>query len=85
MIRLNIHDAKTHLSRYLNQLQPGETIVLCKRNIPIAEIRSLLPKPRRVFGLDKGKFVIPQEFFEPMSEEELALWYDAPINSNGDI
>ena len=84
MARLNIHDAKTHLSRYLNQLKPGETIVLCKRNVPVAEIRSLLPKPRRLFGLDKGKFAIPPEFFEPMPEEELAQWYDAPISSNED-
>jgi antitoxin (DNA-binding transcriptional repressor) of toxin-antitoxin stability system len=86
MIRVNIHDAKTHLSRYLAQVEKGETIVLCKRNTPIAEIR-LLPerRPRRKIGLCKGMFEIPPEFYEPMSDEELALWYDAPILSNGDL
>lgn len=39
MITLNIHEVKTHLSRHLDELQPGEFIVLCKRNRPITEIR----------------------------------------------
>lgn len=41
MIKVNIHEAKTHLSRYLERLSEGERIVLCKRNVPIAEIRPL--------------------------------------------
>jgi antitoxin (DNA-binding transcriptional repressor) of toxin-antitoxin stability system len=68
MIRLNIHEAKTHLSRYLARLREGDSIVLCKRNEPIAEIRAL-PKPRkkpRPIGLAKGKIKIPPSFFEPL-------------------
>ena len=71
MIRLNIHDAKTHLSRYLAKLKTGETIILCKRNEPIAEIRPL-PAPRernRPLGLAKGQFAVPPEFFEPLPDE----------------
>jgi antitoxin (DNA-binding transcriptional repressor) of toxin-antitoxin stability system len=45
MIKLNVHEAKTHISRYLERLAGGETILLCKRNIPIAEIRPL-PRER---------------------------------------
>ena len=58
MIKLNIHEAKTHLSRYLGKLARGETILLCKRNIPIAEIRPLPSdrKTKRPVGLAKGKF-----------------------------
>lgn len=41
MLQLNIHEAKTHLSRYLLALEQAETIILCKRNVPIAEIRPL--------------------------------------------
>ncbi|MBE9543377.1 MAG: type II toxin-antitoxin system Phd/YefM family antitoxin, partial [Proteobacteria bacterium] len=44
MIKLNIHEAKTHLSKYLELVSKGETILLCKRNIPIAEIRSIPQK-----------------------------------------
>lgn len=71
MIRLNIHEAKTHLSRYLAKLRRGETILLCKRNISIAEIRPLPPqrKAKRPIGLAKGKFKVPPDFFEPLPPE----------------
>ena len=73
MIRINIHEAKTHLSEYLGRLADGETILLCRRNVPIAEIRPLpaarkaIPKP----GLWKGRFEVPPSFFEPLPEEML--------------
>ena len=38
MIKLNIHEAKTHLSKYLAKLKAGDRILLCKRNQPVAEI-----------------------------------------------
>ncbi len=73
MIRLNIHEAKTHLSRYLGRLLKGEVIVLCKRNVPIAEIRAM-PPPRtrkRPIGLAKAELTIPDSFFKPLPEETL--------------
>lgn len=76
MIRLNIHEAKTHLSKHLRRLARGETIILCKRNIPIAEIRPL-PQPgraKRPIGLCKGMFEVPPEFFEPLPPDLLALF-----------
>ena len=71
MIRLNIHEAKTHLSRYLKRLANGETIILCKRNVPIAEIRPLPAQgdTLRPVGLAKGQFRIPPEFFEPLPQD----------------
>jgi len=68
MIRLNIHEAKTHLSRYLARLQAGETILLCKRNIPIAEIRAVAEPAQapRPIGLAQGEFEVPGAFFEPL-------------------
>lgn len=71
MIRINIHDAKTHLSRYLQRLLRGESIILCKRNVPIAEIRRL-PSPRtepRPIGGAKGVVSLPAPFFEPLPDE----------------
>jgi prevent-host-death family protein len=76
MIRLNIHQAKTHLSRYLDRVQKGEVIVLCKRNVPIAEIRGLPPtssKPRPL-GFGKGTATLRPEFFEPLPDDELAAF-----------
>jgi antitoxin (DNA-binding transcriptional repressor) of toxin-antitoxin stability system len=76
MIELNIHEAKTHLSRHLEALERGETIVLCRRNQPIAEIRALpkIPAEPRPTGLDKGKFTVGPEFFEPMPDDFLAFF-----------
>jgi antitoxin (DNA-binding transcriptional repressor) of toxin-antitoxin stability system len=70
MIQLNFQEAKTHLSRYLADLAPDEVIVLCKRNVPIAEIRPLPPprREKRRIGVAKGRFTVPPEFFEPLSE-----------------
>jgi antitoxin (DNA-binding transcriptional repressor) of toxin-antitoxin stability system len=71
MIKINVHEAKTHLSRYLERLERGETIILCKRNVPIAEIRPLprLRSSKRPIGLAKGKFRVPSAFFEPLPPE----------------
>ena len=66
--RVNIHDAKTNLSRYLAELTPGGMLVLCNRNQPVAEVRSLrkkaVRKPR--IGAAGGKFAVPDSFFDPM-------------------
>jgi antitoxin (DNA-binding transcriptional repressor) of toxin-antitoxin stability system len=74
--RVNIHDAKTNLSRYLAELTPGETLVLCNRNQPVAELRLLRKKeahkPR--IGAAKaefGEFAVPDSFFEPLPAEIL--------------
>jgi antitoxin (DNA-binding transcriptional repressor) of toxin-antitoxin stability system len=78
MIKLNIHEAKTHLSRYIKRLAKGETITLCKRNVPIAEIRPIPPEKKtpRPIGLAKGTFKIPSEFFKPLPDELIASFYD---------
>jgi len=71
MIKINIHQAKTHLSRYLARLRPGDVIVLCRRNIPIAEIRPLPPARarKRPVGLARGEFSVPASFFTPLPED----------------
>ncbi|HEX4133375.1 MAG TPA: hypothetical protein VHY84_02040 [Bryobacteraceae bacterium] len=73
MNRVNIHDAKTNLSRYLAELTPGETLLLCNRNEPVAEIRLLRGKGTRKprIGVAKGEFVVPDSFFEPLPDEML--------------
>jgi antitoxin (DNA-binding transcriptional repressor) of toxin-antitoxin stability system len=73
MIRLNIHQAKTHLSKYLDRLAKGETIVLCKRNTPVAEIRPLpeARKTKRPIGLARTTLKIPRKFFDPLPDDLL--------------
>ncbi len=78
MIQVNIQQAKTHLSRYVDRVVAGETVVLCRRNQPVAEIRPLRqptaePRP---FGLAKGTFSVPPSFFEPLPDDEIAALED---------
>ncbi len=72
MIRINIAEAKAHLSSHLESVEKGETIVLCRRNVPIAEIRPLSAPPRkqRPVGIDRG-MAVPASFFEPLPDEVL--------------
>ncbi len=75
MIRLNIHEAKTHLSRYLPALEAGETIVLCRRNVPIAEIRPIGRHRRaRTIGTMRGHFAVDERFFEQLPEGVIAAF-----------
>ncbi len=71
MIQLNIHEAKTHLSKYLKRLTEGEVIILCKRNMPVAEIHPIRQPSRspRPVGLAKGEFEVTERFFDPLPDE----------------
>lgn len=82
-ISVNIHEAKTNLSHLLDLIEQGEVVEICRRNVPIAEVKKVenKKKAKRQLGFLKGQVHVPPEFFEPMSEEELALWYDAPFRS----
>lgn len=74
MTKLNIHEAKTHLSRYLHRVQEGETILLCKNGVPVAQIiplsKELRPK-KRLMGLAKGLGKVTDKFFEPLTDDDL--------------
>lgn len=71
--RVNIHDAKTNLSRYLAELTPGEAMLLCNRNKPVAELRLLRTKGvrRPRIGVARGEFEVPDSFFESLPGEIL--------------
>lgn len=79
MISLNVNEIKTHFSNLLAKVGNGETIVVCKRNVPIAEIKpiSALPNKRRPIGL-AGKeypdFQIGDAFFEPLPNDIAAAF-----------
>ena len=75
MIRINIAEAKAHFSRYIESVERGETVTVCRRNVPVAEIRAL-PQPRRDMrpvGIDRG-MEVPADFFEPLPDDLLAAF-----------
>jgi len=71
MIKIDVHEFEAHLCRYLKALEKGETILLCKGDDPVAEIRPLTPRKTRPrpIGLCKGQFELPRSFFEPLPED----------------
>lgn len=78
---VNVHEAKAHLLEYLARVEAGETLLIARRNKPVARLAPVSPEdaaPRtlRPIGLAKGAIRIRPSFFEPMSDEELARWQD---------
>ena len=72
MIRINVHEAKARLSEYLARAEAGERVVICRRNVPVAELSAVRVRTeRRPFGLAKGSFKVPGEFFDPLPDELL--------------
>jgi len=71
---VNVHEAKTHLSRLLERAHRGETIVLAKAGKPYAKLVPLETREPRKPGLLKGKFKLTEAFFEPLPEHELRRW-----------
>lgn len=74
MTTVTIHEAKTNLSRLIAAVEAGEEVVIARGKVPAVRLVPVDKKPKRVPGLLKGKIHIGPEFFEPLSEEELALW-----------
>lgn len=74
---VTIHQAKTHLSRLLQQVEMGEEVVVCRGKLPVAKI---VPSgPSRVARPKVGKatsqrFNIPADAFAPLEDEELKQW-----------
>ncbi|MBV8531932.1 MAG: type II toxin-antitoxin system Phd/YefM family antitoxin [Candidatus Eremiobacteraeota bacterium] len=69
MKTVNMHEAKTNLSRLVQEVRKGKQseIVIAIDGVPAAR---LVPyeKPRRIFGLDRGLFVVPDDFDAPVTE-----------------
>ena len=70
---INVHEAKTHLSRLLERVHAGEEIILAKSGKPYARLVPIRDeKPSRRPGRLRGR--IDERFFEPLPEDELRAW-----------
>ena len=77
---VSVHEAKTHLSRLIEQVLAGGEVVITRNKEPVVRLVREAPlKKKPLLGAMKGQFTVPDSFFEPMSEEELSLWYDGKI------
>ena len=71
---VNVHEAKTQLSRLLAQVEAGEEVVIARRGQPVARLVRCQPKGKRQPDVLKGKITITDAFFDPLPEDELKLW-----------
>ena len=73
MTQVNIHEAKTHLSRLLERAAAGEEIVIAKAGRPIARLTPIGPgaEGRRVLGKDAGLFEVPDDFDASLPDDVL--------------
>jgi prevent-host-death family protein len=73
-VTVNVHEAKTHLSRLLAEVENGAEVIVARNGVPVAKLvairkRPQVPTPNKY----KGQIWIADDFDE-MSEEELKLW-----------
>ena len=74
MVTVNVHEAKTHLSRLLKQVEAGEEVIIARNGKPVALLTPLKRSGKRKPGSMKGLIDIDERFFEPLPPEELAAW-----------
>jgi len=69
---VGVHEAKTHLSRLLADVAAGHEVVITRRG---EEVARLVPPRRRTarrFGVDRGRFVVPDDFDAPLPDDVVA-------------
>lgn len=74
---VTIYQAKTHLSRILQQVEMGEEVVVCRGKQPIARIvpsSCVKPKRPKVGEPTSPRFKIPPDAFAPLGTDELKEW-----------
>lgn len=68
---VGVHEAKTHLSRLLQDVARGEEVEIARRGVVVA--RLVPPRPAvRAFGVDRGRYTVPDDFDAPLPDDVIA-------------
>ena len=76
---VNIHEAKTHLSRLLQRVAAGEEVTIARSGVPVARLVALEPKAKRPLGFARGEIWIADDFDAPLPDDLLAAFYGGEI------
>ena len=78
-MEVNVHEAKTHLSKLLERVALGEEVIIAKSGTPVARLVPFDQEPKtRVFGSAEGEFTVPDDFDKRDPEIE-AMFYDGDL------
>jgi prevent-host-death family protein len=69
---VGVHEAKTHLSRLLEDVAAGEEVVITRRGEVVASLVPARPTSARQLGVDRGRFKVPEDFDAPLADDVLA-------------
>lgn len=67
-----VHEAKTHLSSLLADVEAGEEIVIARGDVPVAKLVPIVRTGQRELGF--VPYAVPDSFHDELPEDELALW-----------
>ena len=73
-MQASVHEAKTNLSKLLEAVARGERVVITRHGIPAAELVAARPTKVKLGGLTEQVSPPPDNFFQPISEEDLRDW-----------
>ncbi len=73
MITVNVHEAKSQLSKLLEAVEAGQEVVIARSGKPVARLVRLAGQPRRLGEL-AGRFTVPADFDAPLPDEVLAAF-----------
>jgi len=69
-MEINVHEAKTHFSKLLERVALGEEVIIAKAGKPVAKlVPAISGRSKFKFGSAKGKFVVPDDFNDPLPKE----------------
>jgi prevent-host-death family protein len=80
-MEVNIHQAKTHLSRLLQRVAAGEEVTIARAGVPIARLVAVVPKPKKIrpLGMDRGRIRIADDFDAPLPDDLLKEFYGGEL------
>jgi prevent-host-death family protein len=75
-MQYTVHQAKTHLSRLLQEVEEGKEVIIARGDKPVARLVAAEPaqKPKRVFGRLAGQGWEAPDAWDPMTDDELREW-----------
>lgn len=80
-MEVNIHQAKTHLSRLLQRVAAGEDVTIARAGVPVARMVAIEPKKNktRPLGMDRRRVWVADDFDAPLPDDLLAAFYGGAI------